>query len=326
MSATTEGSEGAPGEPRPSTVLLAFAAVYLVWGSTYLAIRFAIETVPPMTMAAIRFSVAGVLLYGWSRARGAARPTARQWRDAAIVGTLLLAGGNGAVVLAEQWVPSGLAALLVATVPLWLVILDALFGSRSRPSRRAITGLAMGFGGVALLTGSPGVGAGGPEELLGALLVLCGSFVWAAGSLYSRYATTAPRPRMWVGMQMLAGSVALAALALAFGEPARWDPAAISARSWWALAYLIVFGAVIGYTAYIWLLRVSTPARVGTYAYVNPVVALLLGWALAGEPLTFRSLAAGAIILGSVVVITSEAGRGFGARRAVTSRLRRRSA
>lgn len=312
-------------DPRLATVLLAFAAVYLIWGSTYLAIRFAIETMPPLTMAAVRFYIAGAVLYVWARASGSAAPTGRQWRDAAIVGTLMLGGGNGAVVVAEQWVPSGLAALLVGSVPLWLVLLDAVFGSRVRPTPRASGGLVLGFAGVALLTGSPGVGAGGVDELFGALLVLCGSFTWAAGSLYSRYTVAQPRPRLWVAMQMLTGSVALTILVLATGELSTLDIGAISAKSWWALVYLIAFGALIGYTVYIWLLGVTTPARAGTYAYVNPVVALLLGWALAGEPLTFRSLAAAAIILGSVVVITSEAGRGLGTRGTAAGRVRSES-
>ncbi len=299
-------------EPPLTAVLLAFAALYFIWGSTYLAIRFAIETMPPLTMAAVRFAIAGSMLYGWASWRGAQRPTGRQWRDAAIVGTLLLAGGNGAVVVAEQWVPSGLVALLVASVPLWLVVLDRAFGSRARPSRRASTGLLLGFAGVALLTGSEGVGAGGPQELIGAVIVLGGSFAWAAGSLVARYTHAPPRPRLWVGMQMLSGSMALAVLAVGTGELGRVDLRSVSLTSWLALTYLIVFGALIGYTAYIWLLNVSTPARVGTYAYVNPVVAMLLGWGLADEPLTFRSILAAAIILGSVVVITSEAGPRLG--------------
>lgn len=314
MSPAPRSAHRADEEPRLVVVLLAFAALYLVWGSTYLAIRFAIETMPPLSMAAVRFTIAGSLLLAWSKWRGAPTPTARQWRDAAIVGTLLLAGGNGAVVVAQQWVPSGLVALLVASVPLWLVVLDAAFGSRTRPSRRATIGLLLGFAGVGLLSGSPGVGAGGREEVWGALLVLGGSFAWAAGSLYARYTDAPPRPRLWVGMQMLAGSIPLALLAAATGEGVEIDVAAVSLRSWLALAYLITFGALVGYTAYIWLLSVSTPTRVGTYAYVNPVVAMFLGWSLADEPLTFRSLLAAAIILASVVVITSEAGRDLGAR------------
>lgn len=313
-------SGGATGgvEPGPTPIVLAFAAIYLIWGSTYLAIRWAIETMPPFAMAAVRFLIAGMLLYAWSRSRGAPTPSPRQWRDAAISGTLLLAGGNGAVVVAEQWVPSGLVALLVASVPLWLVLLDMLFGARIRPSRRTMVGLAAGFVGVGVLAGSPGVGAGGIEEMFGAVLVLAGSVSWAAGSLFSRYARLPARPRMLVAMQMLAGGAVLALLSLASGEAVGFEIDAVSARSWAALAYLIVAGALVGYSAYIWLLTVVIPARVGTYAYVNPVVAMLLGWALAEEPLTFRSLFAATIILGSVVVITTEAGGAHSAMRPLT--------
>lgn len=292
-----------------STLVGAFAVVYLVWGSTYLAIRFAVETMPPLLMAGVRFLVAGALLYGWARTRGAPRPTAAQWKAATVAGGLLLLGGNGAVVVAEQWIPSGLAALLVAAVPLWLVLLDAGWGSGRRPTPRVTAGLATGFAGVVLLAGSPGVGAGGAEEFLGAGLVVLGALSWAAGSLYTRYAQTPPRPRLWVGMQMLCGGALLTVAGFATGEGARLDLAAISVRSWFALAYLILFGAILAYSAYIWLLSHVTPARAGTYAYVNPVVALLLGWGLAGEPLTSRSLLAAVVILGSVVVITTERAR-----------------
>lgn len=297
--------------PDPSTAKLlgAFAVLYLVWGSTYLAIRFAIETLPPLLMASVRFLVAGALLYAWARSRGAPRPTRAQWRAAAIVGGLLFVGGNGAVVVSEQWVPSGLVALVVASVPLWMVVVDWLWGSRARPGLQVTVGLLAGFGGVAFLAGSPGAGAGGGHELAGILLVTLGSLAWAAGSIYARQADLPPRPRLWVGMQMLAGGAFLLPLAVATGELGRLDPAGISMKSVLALAYLIVFGALLAFSAYIWLLGVSTPARVSTYAYVNPVVALFLGWALADEPLTFRSVVAGAIIVGSVVVITTGSSR-----------------
>jgi drug/metabolite transporter (DMT)-like permease len=193
-----------------------------------------------------------------------------------------------------------------------------LFGARIRPSRRTMVGLAAGFVGVGVLAGSPGVGAGGIEEMFGAVLVLAGSVSWAAGSLFSRYARLPARPRMLVAMQMLAGGAVLALLSLASGEAVGFEIDAVSARSWAALAYLIVAGALVGYSAYIWLLTVVIPARVGTYAYVNPVVAMLLGWALAEEPLTFRSLFAATIILGSVVVITTEAGGAHSAMRPLT--------
>lgn len=306
MSTTAQGS--GPDTPT-STLLGAFAVVYVVWGSTYLAIRFAIETIPPLLMASARFLVAGTLLYAWARWRGAPRPTPSQWRSAAVVGGLLFVGGNGAVVVSEQWVPSGLVALVVASVPLWMVVVDWLWGSRARPSRRTSAGLMAGFAGVAVLAGSPGAGAGGSRELLGVALVTAGSAAWAAGSIYARQADLPPRPRLWVAMQMLAGGVFLLPLALATGEWARLDAGAISLKSFLALVYLIVFGALLAFSAYIWLLTRTSPARVSTYAYVNPVVALLLGWALADEPLTFRSVVAAAIIVGSVVVITTEAPR-----------------
>lgn len=310
MSRSPDGAAGAWGrdEPGKTSIVLAFAAIYLIWGSTYLAIRWAVETLPPLGMASVRFLLAGSMLYGWSRWRGAPPPTRRQWKDAAIAGTLLLAGGNGAVVVAEQWVPSGLAALLVASVSLWLVVLDALFGSKSRPSMRTVFGLLAGLAGVALLAGSPALGAGGRQERVGAALLLFAAVAWAAGSLYSRYASRPPRPRVLVGMQMIMGGTVLAGMSWASGEPAGFDAGSVSTRSWMALLYLIVVGALIGYAAYIWLLTVTTPARVGTYAYVNPVVAMMLGWGLADEPVTLRSIVAAAIILGSVVVITSESG------------------
>lgn len=297
---------GPAPEPTTAKLLAAFAAVYVIWGSTYLAIRFAIETIPPLFMASVRFLVAGGMLYAWARRRGAPPPSRKQWSAAAVVGGLLLVGGNGAVVVAEQWIPSGLAALLVAAVPLWIVLVDWVGGSGARPTRRVTAGLVAGFGGVVLLAGSPGVGEGGARELLGAALVLVGGLSWAIGSIYSRHAPTPPRPRLWVGMQMIAGGALLLPISLLAGEWSAIDLAAVSPKSLLSLLYLIVFGAIVGYSAYIWLLTASTPARVATYAYVNPVVALFLGWALAAEPLTGRSLVAGAVILGSVVLITTE--------------------
>lgn len=310
----TEAPTSSETAPSTASVVAAFAAVYLIWGSTYLAIRFAIETIPPLAMAAVRFLVAGSALYAWVRARGAPRPTFGQWRASAVVGTLLLGVGNGGVVLAEQWVPSGLTALLVGTVPLWMVLVDWAWGSRVPPTRRVAFGLLAGFAGMGVLVGSPGIGAGGRQELVGALILIGASLSWASGSIYSRHAPKPPRPRMWVAMQMLVGGAVLAVASLVTGEIFDLHPAALSTKSVLSLVYLIVFGALVGYAAYIWLLSVSTPARVSTYAYVNPVIALVLGWAVAGEPLTYRSLLAAAIIIGAVVVITS-AGRGRPARR-----------
>jgi drug/metabolite transporter (DMT)-like permease len=285
-------------------LIAAFAAVYIIWGSTYLAIRFAIETLPPFLMAGVRFVIAGGLLFGWALLRGAKWPEPAHWVGAAVVGTLLLLGGNGAVVWAEQHVPSGVAALLVAIVPCWLVLLDWLRPGGPRPTGRVIAGLLLGLAGVALLVGPASLMGAGRIDPLGALVLVIGSFSWAAGSIYSRQRRLPQRPLLATGMQMLAGGVALILAGLVAGEPARLVWSTMSLKSVLALAYLIVFGAIIGYSAYVWLLRASTPARVGTYAYVNPVVAVILGWALAGEVLTIRMLLAAAVIVSGVVLIT----------------------
>ncbi|NNF37175.1 MAG: EamA family transporter [Gemmatimonadetes bacterium] len=290
----------APGPPLLG-VVLAFVAVYVIWGSTYLAIRFAIETIPPFTMAGIRFVVAGGLLLAWAWTRGAPRPSAREVRGAAWVGVFLLLGGNGAVVWAEQWVPSGLVALLVATVPMFMVLLDGVWGRGGRPSLGVLFGLAWGLVGVALLTGGLGAEVFAEEALLGGLVVLGGSLSWAAGSVFARTARMPASPRMSTAVQMLTGGALLLVAGAGAGEWVRFELSAVSARSVWSLAYLIVFGALVAYSAYIWLLGVTTAARVSTYAYVNPVVALLLGWWLAGEPLTPRTGVAAAIILSAVV-------------------------
>jgi drug/metabolite transporter (DMT)-like permease len=282
-------------------------AVYVVWGSTYLAIRFAVETLPPFLMAGVRFVVAGAALYAWARLAGAAeRPTAANWRAAALVGACLLLGGNGGVVWAEQRVPSGIAALLVTVVPLWMVLLDWLRPGGRRPGWQVAAGLLLGFGGVALLVG-PGAASGshdGGIDLLGAGVLLLASFSWAWGSITSRRLPLPRSPVLTTAMEMLAGGVLLLAASLVAGEPARFDLQAVTARSLLSFGYLIVFGSFVGFTAYIWLLRVASPALVGTYAYVNPVVAVLLGWAFAGEPLGARTLVAAAVIVAGVAVIT----------------------
>lgn len=284
-------------------LLIAFAAVYLIWGSTYLAIRIAIETIPPFLMAAVRFLIAGGALYGWARLRGAPHPTPTEWRAAVIVGVLLLAGGNGGVVWAEQIVPSGLTALIVGAEPLWVVILDWLRPGGRRPGLITGLGLIVGFLGVTLLI-APGRDGAGVVPLLGAAALTGAIVSWAIGSIYSRTAPAPASPLMGTGTKMLAGGAALAAMSLAAGEPARFHAAAVSGRSLIALGYLIVFGAIVGFTAYIWLLRNTTLAKASTYAYVNPVVAVLLGWLILSEPLTARVLLATAIIVGGVIMIS----------------------
>jgi drug/metabolite transporter (DMT)-like permease len=293
-----------PAEQPPSraALLAAFAALYVVWGSTYLAIRFAIETMPPFTMAGVRFLAAGAILYAWSRARGAAAPTGPQWRTAAVVGALLLLGGNGLVTWAEQSVPSGIAALLVASVPMWMVVLDALRPGGVRPRAAVVGGLVLGLAGIAWLVG-PGQLGGEPVDTVGALAVLAAAFSWALGSVYQRGAPKADATLLNVGMQMLAGGLLLVVVGLAVGE--RTDVGSVSARSAGALAYLVFVGAIVGYSAYVWLLKVTTPAKAATYAYVNPVVAVVLGWAFAGEPLGWRVAGSAAAVVAAVALITT---------------------
>lgn len=287
-----------------STLLAAFAAVYVIWGSTYLAIRFAVETIPPFLMAGARFVAAGGVLLAYARARGLVRVSRAELRGAAIVGLFLLLLGNGAVVWAEQSVPSGITALLVATVPVWMVVVDWLRPGGTRPRVGIFAGLALGLAGIVLLVG-PGALAGHSEfSLVATGVLVLGSISWAVGSIYARHA---PRPASAVtsnAVQMLAGGAALLGVGVLAREPARLAASQVTARSLWSLAYLATFGSLIGFTAYTYLLEVSTPARVSTYAYVNPIVAVFLGWALAREPVEARTIAAAAVALAGVAIIT----------------------
>lgn len=299
-----------PAKPPRWQVATAFAAIYLIWGSTYLAIRFAVETFPPFLMAGMRFLVAGAILYPWSRLHGASQPVRAHWLAATVVGGLLLLGGNGGVVWAAQRVPSGLTALLIGTVPLWMALLDGLRPGGMKPNSGVMVGLLLGLFGIMLLVG-PGKLAGARQvDLVGAAVLILASLSWASGSLYSRRAQLPASPLLATAMEMLAGGALLLIASLLVGEWARFDSSTLSLRSWLALGYLIIFGALVGFTAYIWLLRVSTPAHVSTYAYVNPVVAIFLGWAFAGEPLTARTLLAAAVIVAAVVIITTYRARG----------------
>lgn len=300
-----------PNAPLPNSpgfrlkLILALAAVYVVWGSTYLAIRYAVETLPPFSMAGVRFLIAGGLLYGWARLRGTPRPAPVHWRSAAVIGGLLLLGGNGIVVWAEQFVDSGLTALLVSTTPLWMVLLHWLFQGGSRPGPRLIAGLVLGFVGVALLA-KPG---SGQVEPLAALLLVFASLCWAGGSIYSRRAPLPSSPLLGTGMEMIAGGVLLTLAGLVAGEPWRFDPAAVSAASFAGFVYLILFGSLVGFTAYIWLLKAAPPSLASTYAYVNPMVAVLLGWAFANEPVTSQTLLSGAVIVAGVALISTASAR-----------------
>jgi len=319
-------SPNASARPSRARIVAAFAAVYVIWGSTYLGIKLAAETLPPFLMAGTRFMTAGALLYAWVALRSGtgdrtgtgrhalASPSIAEWGWAVLVGGLLLFGGNGAVVWATGRVPTGVIALLVASTPVWMVLLDWLRPGGVRPGGLVAAGLLLGTAGLGLLVsakaGTAGAvraaipGAGGRIDPLGAAVVLFGSFSWAVGSLVSRRTPPSRAPLRATAMQMLGGGALLTLAALAAGDAARFDPPHVSLRSWSAWAYLVTIGSIVGYTAFIWLLAHVSAAKVATYAYVNPVVAVALGWAFAGEPITPQMLVAAAVIVGAVALIT----------------------
>ena len=303
-------------QPRPSRVLivLAFAAIYLLWGSTYLGIRYAIETLPPFLMAGTRFTLAGAILFTWALLHGESiRSSFSQWPKALVIGALLLLGGNGGVTWAERYVASGFAALLVATEPFWVVILNWAL-SHKRPNSKVLLGVFIGLVGVALLVSDGLKGGIGTStwRFVGAGVVLLASFAWAAGSVYAGRRPIKASTSMGAGMQMLAGGGLLLLLALAVSDFQRLNLARASWVSIGAFFYLLVFGSLVAFTAYSWLLRNVSTARAATYAYVNPVVAVLLGWLLASEPLTLRMLIAASIIIASVALITTYAHEQYG--------------
>jgi drug/metabolite transporter (DMT)-like permease len=285
-------------------VWAALITVYILWGSTYLGIRIAVQTMPPLLFAGVRFMIAGALLCAWRlpiAIRDGKLPTLEYWRRTLVIGAALLLGGNGGIAIAETTVPSGLTALVVSVVPLWMALIDRFFYGRTM-SAKALAGLVVGFGGVALLIGSPAQGTTSP---VGLIIVVVASLSWAAGSLYSRSAKLPDDSFLATGMEMLMGGVCLVVAAFFAGEYARVDVAAVSPASWIALVYLIFFGGIVGFSAYLWVIRNAPTALVSTYAYVNPVVAVILGWAVLHESLTLRSGIAGAIIIASVAWIVS---------------------
>jgi drug/metabolite transporter (DMT)-like permease len=296
-----------PSPRRPSTLAIwaALVAVYLVWGSTYLAIRFVVEGLPPFLAAAARFLVAGAVLFTWRRLRGDPAPQLREWRSAAIIGAFLLIGGNGGVVWAEQRVPSGVAALLVSTVPLWMALIDLVFPKGRKTSAWVLLGVAVGLTGIVVLIGPEQfLGRVGEVDMLGAGVVTAASLSWAIGSLYSRQAGLPASPLLGTGMEMLSGGVGLLLLGTVAGEWGRLNVLAAPARSWAGLAYLIVLGTWVGFTSYTWLLRVAPTPLVSTYAYVNPLVAVSLGYLLGDEVLSPRILLATGLVVGAVALIT----------------------
>ena len=288
-------------------ILLAFAAVYLIWGSTYLAIRYAIETLPPFLMAATRFLSAGAILFTWAALSGdSIRATLSQWPKALVLGALLLLCGNGGVTWAEKFIASGFAALLIATEPLLVVLLNWAI-TRRRPNAKVLIGVLIGLAGVGLLVsdGLRQTDSGTSMSLVATGVVILSSLAWASGSVYSNRSPIDASTSMASGMQMLAGGSLLLLLALVAGDFQRLNLANASWVSLLAFGYLAVFGSLVAFTAYSWLLHNVTPARAATYAYVNPVVAVLLGWLIASEPLTLRMIIAAAVIVGSVALITT---------------------
>ncbi len=283
--------------------------VYIVWGSTYLAIMFAVDTIPPFLMAGVRWLIAGLILFVWRRLAGDPLPKAIHWRSAAVIGILLVLGGNGVVSWAEQVVPSSITALLVASVPLWIMLIEIIRGlawkKDTRPSWIAVIGILIGFGGIVLLVGPwQATGDLGGVDLVGAGALILASIFWASGSVYSRTAKLPDSPLMGTALESLTGGAALILVASLTGEWGRLDLAAISGRSLLGLGYLIVFGSLVGFASYTWLLRAAPVTLVSTYAYVNPVVAVFLGALLANEAVTPRVVIAALVILGSVVLIT----------------------
>lgn len=297
------------GKPSLAALVIAFATIYLVWGSTYLGMRVAIETMPPFAMAAARFLISGAILYAFVRVRGAARPTRQQWRDNTIIGTLLLLGGNGLVVWAEQFIPSGVAALVIGITPVFFVLAEWAWPGGQRPTAWMFLGLALGFIGVAWLAAPWETAVDRALHPGGLVALIMACVLWTVGSMFSRHTRNPAPPFVASAVQMLCGGVALALVALLRGEVGGLELTAISARSWWAFAYLVLIGSLVGFSTFVWLMKHSTPARVSTYAYVNPVVAVFLGWWILDEKVDEHIVLPALIIVAAVVLITTQRSR-----------------
>jgi drug/metabolite transporter (DMT)-like permease len=287
-------------------LLLAFAAVYIIWGSTYLAIRFAIETVPPFLMAGVRFLIAGSILFIGVRVRDKEKIQPLHWRSAFIIGGLLLLGGNGGVVWAEQFVPSGLAALLVSTVPIWVVVINYVKPDREPPAVKMIAGIILGFAGLFFLISPYDFLSGDRIDLAGAAVLLMATFFWSLGSVYTKYAPLPKSSMLTVSMEMLAGGFLLFLVGFLFEDWSGVTLESVSSKSFLSIIYLIFFGSLVAFTAYIWLLEKAGPSRATTYAYVNPVVAVILGWAFAGEEMNLRIVISAVIIITAVAIIITD--------------------
>jgi len=293
------------------TIVLAFAAIYIIWGTTYLAIRLAIETIPPFLMAATRFLLPGLFLFALLRLRGEATPRRLHWRSALIIGGLLMVGGNGLITWSEQRVPTGTASLVIATVPLWITLFDWLVFKGIRPGKQVILGLFLGLIGIVLLVG-PGQLRGTDDfNLFGLLILLLAPVLWSMGSLYSRGAPLPENHFMSTAIEMICGGAMLLLVGLAGGEAGRLELGAVSRQSLAAMAYLAIFGSLIAFSAYIYLLKNVQPTKVATYSYVNPVIAVFLGWQVLDEVVTPTTIGAVvAIVLAVVLITTARPGRG----------------
>jgi drug/metabolite transporter (DMT)-like permease len=298
-----------PTAPTRTALILAFTAIYLIWGSTYLGIRVAVESMPPFLMASARFLIAGGLLLAFLKLRGAAWPTGYQWRVNAISGTFLLLGGNGAVVWAEQFIPSGITALLIGIGPLFIVLTEWAWPGGTRPTLLTFVALFLGFAGVAWLAAPWENADHGALHAPAVIAVLFGCLSWGIGSIYARHAKHGADSFVASALQMLGGGAALFLVALVHDDFAALNLAVIPPRAWGAFAYLITIGSLVGFSTFVWLMKHSTPARVSTYAYVNPIVAVFLGWFLLDEPIGPRTLVASAIIVAAVAIITTEKSR-----------------
>ena len=320
MTPVDRSTSSTPHAPR-ALVLAAFAAIYVIWGSTYLAIKYAVETVPPFFMTGARFLVAGSVLYAWSIVRArrgggadaeprqSAEVSRRRWRDAFIVGALLIVGGTALVGWAELSVPSGITSLILATTPLWMVTMESAVEAKQAPTPRVIAGILVGIAGLAVLVGPSLFAGDGEFNLLGVASLALAALTWSAGAMFSRRAAVPASPVRATAMQMVAGALLSVVVGFAIGEHRQLSLEAISPASMIAVGYLVLAGALVGFTAYLWLMRVSTPSRVATHAYVNPVVAVVLGWAILAESVTARTGVAMAIIVLGVLLIVSAPGR-----------------
>jgi len=293
-----------PAKTKKLTIIIAFLCVYIFWGGTYLGMKIALNSFPPFLMAAIRHTTAGLIMLSIGLYKKEVRPTTLQIRNAAIVGLLLLVGGNGLVAWSEQRLPSSVASLIISSVPFWVMSLNWLGGDKQKPSRIELFSLILGFIGILLMVFQGQVDSNKAIDGLGIFVLLVAAFMWSLGSLYSRHSHMPKSSIFSTSTQMLAGGLSLFVLSTFLAEPTQFDISRVLPSAWFAMFYLIFFGSVIGYTAYIWLMKNVAPSLASTYAFINPVVAVFLGWTLAGEILSSQTLLAAVVIIMAVVILT----------------------